>query len=323
MTCVARILIVLIFTHISVFAEEQVPLPRAMAVLGDSISEGMFSEFSIERPPTLGQVLGMLNLAKQYNKDERINVFRKVYAKREHSWATGNDDSDIVISHFERLRSVRPDVQGYNFAVSGAKSADLANQVENLLAAEGEAGQTIDYLAILMGANDLSGDTLQEILSPMAYESNIYHPLRHVLEINPHRALLIVGLPHIDKVFEGSASLVAYNVLGSKIYCKDMRQNIYGKAIIFDPKNPQYNSTKMIIEMYRNALFQAAKELQQEFPAAYIKTIFDYDIPSLAYKSLSMDCFHPSLWGQSLLAEMTWRAGFWPDLVSADELMGN
>ena len=36
---------------------ERVPLPQAVGVLGDSISEGMMSEFSIERPPTLSQAL--------------------------------------------------------------------------------------------------------------------------------------------------------------------------------------------------------------------------------------------------------------------------
>lgn len=123
------------------------------------------------------------------------------------------------------------------------------------------------------------------------------------------------------RFFETFETLVAYSALGTKLACKEIREKVYGKAIIFDRLHDNYQRAKMMIEMYRNALLQAANTLRGQFPQARIKVIHDYEAPSLAFKSLSTDCFHPSLWGQALLAEVTWAYGFWPDLVSDDEML--
>lgn len=321
MSSILRGFLVLTLTMSSAAAdsEERVPVPYFMAVLGDSISEGMLSEFSVEQPPTLGQMFSMVNLAKKFSGIERLTVFRDLYAKPQHSWATGDDDTDIVQSHLERLRSIRPSLNGVNLAVAGSRTQDLLGQVDHLLTLESQSDRLTDYLMVFLGSNDLWGEKLDEMIPPNKFEDNVYTALKRLLDQNPHRLLLLVGLPHIDKIFKSSESMVAYKAFGSKISCKEMRENIYGKAIIFDSSNAEYDNARVFIEMYRNALRQSAKRLQDEFPAAHIRAIQDYDMPSLAYKSLSTDCFHPSLWGQALLAEMTWRAGFWPDLVTDEE----
>jgi hypothetical protein len=321
---VVRVAVVFCFFASVVNAQEseRIPLPSAMGVLGDSISEALLSEFSLERPPTFGQMLGMVNAAIRFSGLDRLNVFRKKYAKHQHSWATGDDESDIVLSHLERLRSLKSGIKGYNFAVSGAVTADLMGQVDDLLFTERTENVILDYLTVLLGANDLSSDSLEGMVSPLAYERNIERSLRRVLKANPHRAVLLVGLPHIHKVFEDSQKLTAYKVLGKKLSCSKMRELIYGRMIMFNPKSPNYDATKITLEMYRNALVQVARHLAEEFPAAHIRAIHDYDAPSLAKKTLSLDCFHPSLWGQALLAEVTWAYGFWPELVDVNDLLG-
>ena len=54
--------------------------------------------------------------------------------------------------------------------------------------------------------------------------------------------------------------------------------------------------------------------LQEEFPSAHLKTIQNLRSKQLTKKLVSVDCFHPSEWGQAELAEKTWLAGFWPNL---------
>lgn len=69
-----------------------------------------------------------------------------------HSWSTGNLDLSHGASHFRRLQRFFPamDVRAANYAVSGARAADLRGQVDQLLA------HTPDYVTLLMGANDLA-----------------------------------------------------------------------------------------------------------------------------------------------------------------------
>ncbi|MDB5038040.1 MAG: plb1 [Bacteriovoracaceae bacterium] len=320
MTGFIRVIIFFLLLTPFVYADpvEQVPLPSAMAVLGDSISEGLMSEFSIERAPGLLQVISMIRLVSGLTGIDRINVFRKEYAKSEHSWSTGTDDSDIVFSHLERLQTARPDIKGFNFAISGTETKNLMGQIDKFLEVEDSQNILIDYVTLLIGANDLWGTQLEEIVSPLVYAGHIESALRRLLEKNPNRMILIVGLPHVHDLFEKSSELVALDILGHAIKCQDMRTNIYGDAIIFKPKDPNYQATKLIVALYQKGLEEVAARLRSDYPKAHVKAIHDYDIPGVINKTLSADCFHPSLWGQAMLAEGTWRHGFWPDLVTDD-----
>ncbi len=320
MKTLIRILLVMCFAAPYAWAEDRVPYPHSMAVLGDSISEGMLSEFSIERPPTLPQLVSMAFTAVLTQPANRILEFRKKYAKAEHAWFSGESSNDFITSHLERLRQVSPDLKAYNFAISGSTTQDLAKQVTELLETERKEQRTMEYLSLLIGANDLKAKTLDEIVLPITYELNIKTALTRILEKDPYRQILMVGLPKVYRIFEESQDIVGYRLLGSDIRCDDLRRTFYGNAVFFDRSNPDYDRTKIVYHMYQEALERVAGELRIAFPMAHIRTVQNYDVMALLNKTLSVDCFHPSEWGQAMLAEVTWSYSFWPELEYKNDL---
>ncbi len=292
-----------------------IALPNAVGVMGDSISEAMLVEFSLEHPPTTKQLIKMMKRTED-SEDKTIENFRHHYAKPHHSWATGDDHTDMVQSHFERIASLKSGVQSYNFSVSGSRVVDLIPQADELLATEARDNVVIDYILILIGANDLKREKIEEVTTPMAYEAGIEAQLRKILTKNPHRSILLVGLPDIHEVFELSNNLKVMKILTKTYRCKEVRETIYGDSVIFNKNNIEsYEASKMIKKMYEQANDSIALKLSAEFPQANLRSIKDYRSPAKVVKTLATDCFHPSLWGQAIISEVTWGLSFWGDLT--------
>ncbi len=289
-----------------------------MAVLGDSMSEALLAGFSLENPPSLGEVITMAAIATSNDtKEERLAAFRKLYAKETLSWATGSGANDIVLSHYERLKSAEPELVKFNFAVSGAESADLSDQLKHLFDQEQKMGKPIEYVTIFIGANDLGSEASEGITPPLEFVGNIESIARQLLERDPERFILFVGLPQILQVFEKSEKLEAYKMLGWDINCGDMRRKVYGNMTVFQPDaQAAYEQTKTVFAAYEKGIAALPERLSLEFPKSQLKAVTGYKNPLGVAKSLSIDCFHPSEWGQAALAEMTWNGGFWPELLS-------
>jgi lysophospholipase L1-like esterase len=303
---------------INVAAEpNSVPIPKAMAALGDSLTEAMLSDFSLEDHPNPWQILHIITLANSAPAEgsDRISSFRKFYASPNHSWATGEDESDIIASHFERLKVVNPQLKVSNYAVSGSESCEIKNQIDRLLEDEQKSGIRFDYITMLVGANDLRRENVEDMTSPVNYVGEIENNVRRLLDAEPDRRIFLVGLPDIFTVFEKSAKLVGYHVPLYTWNCSELRELIYGPLAIFRPQNPEaYEASKNVFRLYQKGVEALVVRLQDEYPLALIKTAQNYDSPRAIKKSLSIDCFHPSFWGQAQLAEVTWKKSFWPDL---------
>ena len=293
------------------------PLPRAMAVLGDSFSEGMLADFSIERPPTVSQLLHMFSLFSEGG----MEGVREVYASKKKSWATGFDPDDIVFSHLERLQQLDPEIEGFNFAVSGARVQDLEEQLTRFFEKEEELGYSIDYVVIMIGANDLGGLTLEDVLSPLEYIGGLEARIRDILESDPNRRFVVMGLPNIFWVFDETASVDTYNFLGMSISCEKMRSIIYGKrAMFYRDVEDVDDALNQTFDAYHGGMREMLYRLGKEYPEADFKPIQYYDIVQNPKKALSIDCFHPSPWGQAEIAESSWFLGFWGDLEIDDGL---
>ena len=92
-------------------------LPSSMAALGDSITVGFGSCFTL-------------------------------VACRRRSWSTGADS--VVDSHYRRILRGNPKIKGHadNFAEAGARAADLDRQARSAVAAKAQ------YVTVLIGGND-------------------------------------------------------------------------------------------------------------------------------------------------------------------------
>jgi len=301
----------------------EIPLPRAMAVLGDSISEGMLANFSMELSPSLGQFFGMILLLRKAKTDkERIDFFRDRYAAPDKSWAGGDNNDDLILSHLERLRAYVPDIQGYNFAVSGQMAEDLSGQVDKVFQKEEELGFTIDYLTVMVGGNDLAGQNIESIVSPFEYVGHFETNLRKLLDKDPDRRIFVMGLPDILKYMEETADRVIYNILGFKFTCKGVREMAYGDMLMFKTGDKKImDLMHRYFDAYNSGTTDMIKRLSEDYPELDIKVVQNYQSVQYPEKTLSIDCFHPSEWGQAEMAEVTWFRGFWPHLNAGDHLM--
>lgn len=286
--------------------------PKRMAALGDSISEALLADYNIESGVGTGELLSMLELARIEDKTERALAFRQLYASYGKSWSTGSDESNIVYSHFERLSESQTNLEAYNFSVSGARSSALEFQVDALLKMQEQEAELFDYITIMMGANDLIAPSLDKMTSPLQYIANVEAALRRILQKNPKAWILLVGLPDIFSVFEKTKDVVVEQIWNRKFTCDEVRKNIYGNYPIFRPEDKEtYRAVKSLMNSYREGMLSLAERIQKEFPEAKLKAIRELFPQQNPKKAMSIDCFHPSEWGQAELAELSWRESFW------------
>ena len=300
----------------NVLIAEDVSLPHAMGVLGDSISEGLLTDFSIEHPPAYRQLIKMLlSIRGAETSEYRIELFRRAYARPEKSWASGSDENDLLMSHYERLKAYVPNLKAHNFARSGARSVDLRLQAFSLLRYEIRQNKTFDYITLMIGANDLKGKTWNEITPVQDYVQNVENTLKVVLDFNAHRKILVVGIPPLLQIIKNSADVMAYEFLKKDISCSQMRKIVYGALLLFQYKDDLvYGRLEKLMEDQQAGLQELVSRLSKAYPQAQLKTVLGFSNFSSVEKILSVDCFHPSLWGQAEIAEWTWIHGFWPDL---------
>jgi lysophospholipase L1-like esterase len=139
--------------------------PTSMAALGDSITVGFAS---------CGTVL----------------------ACGRNSWATGT--SDHVDSHYLRIRSDNDRISGHehNYAVPGARAEDLARQAKQAVQAK------VDYVTILIGANDACAATVDQMTAVDTFRSEIDSALKTLRKGLPKAHVLVVSLPDLYRLWE-------------------------------------------------------------------------------------------------------------------------
>lgn len=136
--------------------------PSSMAALGDSITAGYGSCFSL-------------------------------VACRRRSWSTGSDAA--VDSHYRRIRDENPRIRGqaHNYAEPGARAADLNGQAK--AAVVSKAG----YVTVLIGANDACASAMTAVGT---FRNRVDAALRTVKKGLPRAEVLVVSIPDLYRLWE-------------------------------------------------------------------------------------------------------------------------
>ncbi len=139
--------------------------PSSMAAIGDSITAGFGSCFSL-------------------------------IACQRRSWSTGGDSA--VDSHYRRIRADNPKIRGqaHNFAEPGARAADLAAQAK--AAVTGKPG----YVTVLIGANDACARQVQNMTTPADFRKRVDTALRTVKKGAPKARVLVVSIPDLYRLWQ-------------------------------------------------------------------------------------------------------------------------
>jgi lysophospholipase L1-like esterase len=246
-------------------AEEGLPVPDATAALGDSITRAFHSS------------CGLLNDCP------------------EESWSTGS----AVESHVVRLSALGGSaVRGDNLAVTGAVAADLASQASNI-------ASDVDYVTILIGANDACTDTVAQMTPVSEFQSSITAALDTIGLRAPDAAVYIASIPDLYRLWEvgknsGSARFAWW---------------LYGicQSMLESPRSTREADVDRRLTV-RERVINYNAALEQEC-LAYPGTchydggaVFGYPF-ELSHLS-TIDYFHPNTAGQEILALVTWEAGY-------------
>lgn len=244
------------------------PVPSSMASLGDSITRAFNScGFYVDCPSR--------------------------------SFSTGTTAS--VNSHYQRILAVNPAIAGrnHNDARSGATSADLPGQ------AGAAVGQGVDYVTILIGANDACASSEAGMTPVSTFRGRIDSALGTLKAGLPQARVLILSIPDLKRLWEvGKGNALARGAWRLLSICQSMLANP--------------TSTTAADSERRNRVRQRVIDYNTQLAAACAaygsncdfdgNAVFNY--PFTLSQVSGWDYFHPNASGQAVLASVSYQAGF-------------
>ena len=216
------------------------------------------------------------------------------------SWSTGSDPA--VVSHYSRLAKLnrKTTVRAWNDADTGAKMAALPGQA---LTAKNQGAR---YVTILMGANDACTSTEAGMTSVATFRSQFVNAMSTLTTQASPPKVLVASIPDIYRLWQvGRTSASARNAWNSFDICQSMLANP-GSTDAADEARRQ--RVRQRVEEYNAALAGVC--------ATYTTCKYDggavFGYPFQLSHLSTWDYFHPNTSGQAVLADVTWKAGFWP-----------
>jgi lysophospholipase L1-like esterase len=223
----------------------------------------------------------------------------------ERSWSTGTDAA--VGSHYGRLLGLQPSIAGnaYNDAQTGADSADLNAQAQQAV------GQGVEYVTILMGANDVCASS-EAAMTPVAtFRARVAAALATLAAGVPNTRVYVVSVPDVYHLW----SLLKGNLLARTVWSiASICQSLLANAASTDPADEARRLRVRQRNIDLNAQLQAACAAQvhcrYDGGAAFNTVFATADVSNRDY-------FHPSASGQGTAAAVTWAAGYdFTDIVA-------
>lgn len=214
------------------------------------------------------------------------------------SWATGSDGS--VKSLYSRAVRRNPALRGHrlNLAQTGARLADIRRQADRL------RGRDVDYVTVLVGANDLCAPTEQAMTPVAALRKELALALAAVRAEAPRARLSVLSIPDVGRLYElgrrSSRARLAWRVFG-----------ICGSLFA------RPTSTEAADVARRRRVAARLRAYNAELASACTRlawctwdggAVFRYRFE--ARHVSGRDFFHPSQEGQRVLAALAWEAAF-------------
>lgn len=215
------------------------------------------------------------------------------------SFSTGTTSS--VNSHYLRIRAKNPAINGNNFndARSGARAADMAGQAQTAV------GQNVQYVTMLIGANDACTSSESTMTSPATFRSQIDAALNALKAGLPTAKIALISIPDIKRLWEvgrnSSSARTAWAVFG---ICQSMLANPLSTAEADVARR----------DRVRQRVIDFNTQLAQACVAYGANCDFDdnavFNFPFVLSQVSTWDYFHPNTSGQAVLASVSYAAGF-------------
>jgi lysophospholipase L1-like esterase len=215
------------------------------------------------------------------------------------SFSTGSTAS--VNSHYLRILAVNPAINGRNFndARSGAKASDMAGQAQTAV------GQGVGYVTMLIGANDACTSSEATMTAITTFRTQIDSALNTLRAGLPNAKVFVISIPDIKRLWEvgrvsGSARF-AWSLFG---ICQSMLANPTSTAAADVARR----------DRVRQRVVDFNAQLAQACAAYGPNCAFDnnavFNFPFVLSQVSTWDYFHPNTSGQTVLASVSYPAGF-------------
>jgi len=217
----------------------------------------------------------------------------------QYSWATGS--SSKVNSLYLRILAANPAIAGHAFndAKSGARMVDLNGQLGTA------AGQSVDYVTILMGGNDVCQPSEAAMTSVADFTAQYSNAMATLTAASPSTNVYVVSIPNVKTLWSTlKGNAIARFVWAIGGVCQSMLARPLSTA--------QTDVDRRARVLQREVDFNAALA---SVCAAYTQCRFDgnavFNVAFVASDISTRDYFHPSISGQKKLAAVSWSAGYW------------
>ncbi|MFE2281044.1 SGNH/GDSL hydrolase family protein [Streptomyces sp. NPDC059454] len=209
------------------------------------------------------------------------------------SWATGG--SEEVDSLAVRLLG-RAEAAGrsWNHSVTGARMADLPGQMARAVR------RSPELVAVMAGANDACRETTAAMTPVADFRADFEEAMRTLREALPKAQVYVASVPNLKRLWSQGRT----NPLGKQVWKLGICPSMLGDADALDAAATLRRETvQNRVEDYNEVLEEVcAKDRRCRFDGG---AVYEYRFGT---DQLSRwDWFHPSIDGQSKLAEIAYR----------------
>lgn len=217
-------------------------------------------------------------------------------ANPENSWSVGKGSSEDLSSHRQRLLDLGYDVVIKDVSLSGARTQNLKKQIRKL-----KKLKRIDYVTFLMGANDVCTWPEQHQASLEAFEGRIRKSVDDLIEHSPDVKIVMLAVPDMVNLWAlgvNNGCQKKWNMTG---FCKrllgesvtDLQRKYFGHRL-----SDANHTLQQIASDYPNHIRFVRSTGEIQFEMGHVSPI---------------DCFHPSVAGQGMLADESWQNGWFAE----------
>lgn len=209
------------------------------------------------------------------------------------SWATGSDASvdSLAVRLLGRTGAAE---RSWNYAVTGARMADLPNQVARAVTRKPE------LVTVMMGANDACRATADEMTPVADFRADFEDAMDTLRDSLPKAQVFVTSVPDLKRLWSEGRT----NPLGKQVWklgiCPSM---LADPDVLTTAATERREAVQDRVEAYNDVLRDVcAEDRRCRYDG---DAVFDY---RFGQAQLSQwDWFHPSVDGQARLAEIAYR----------------
>jgi lysophospholipase L1-like esterase len=208
---------------------------------------------------------------------------------RKFSWSTGT--AAQVNSIRQRLAEItgRP-VVVHNEAIVGSEGSDLDRQVTRVI------DNKPDFLTITIGANDICTWPEDYDADLIVFQAEVRNALSRLIEARPESKILMPPIPDVYRMYQ----------IGALVSGCQVRWDLMNICRPLLAAGRNHEDRMRFVERWRLAN-QAIASAAAEFPD---NVVHDTGVADTAFQQehlSTIDCFHPSVPGQALFADVAWQ----------------